>query len=196
MGLPSATTILSTLPGGIRATLSREGGDVATYAVRMATRGAGQLSLDGLNWQNVQNVWGLCSDFDPLFRVGDVFDVGTYGSTGTTKAFAIDTMVTCGNLVCRATVVLCGDVAKIDGNDYYCQVNGVRQEMEMMMGGARQDEEQGFYIPASTVSDVEMVTGTPVVIQDIEYVIRTVSESAVRNVLCVRCARKGKAKNG
>lgn len=109
MGLPNATSLLSNLPNGMRAVVSRDS-VVASYAIRTAVNDAGQFSPAGLDRDVKVNVWTLSADFNPKIKIGDVLVVdGTY-------AVVIDAMLTIGNLVNRANVLLFEDTITVTYN--------------------------------------------------------------------------------
>ena len=181
MSLPNATSILSTLPSGIRATVSR-GGVVATYAVRTAINESGSLSQGGLERFAKTNVWTVCADFSPRISVGDVLKVGGL------DAFVVDAMTSCANLISKANVVLCEDVVTVGDLSFNCQLGMVSQEFEPGLTGFLPDDTQGFFVPESIIPEgVELDISTAVVIAGKNYTVAKVSRDARYGILCVTC---------
>lgn len=199
MGLPNATAILTTLPGGLRAVVARsDDGVVASYAVRTAARETGTLSLTGLDPRALQNVWTLAADFVQPIRVGDVLSIASYPTGAAVTAFVVDVLLTAGALVSRATCALCADTVTIDGKDCACMLAALSQDITTEFGGFLPDESQGFYLPLSACPDPEagIATGTPIQISGEDFSVFKVSRSAKYNVLCVTATRKGAPRNG
>jgi hypothetical protein len=171
---------------------------VASYAVRTAANDQGELSLSGLTPNKTQNIWTLCADFTPAIGVGDVLKISTYPAAASEVCFVENAMQTSGLLVCRATVVLCTDTVTIDGQDCFCDIAGVQQDVMQDIGGFTPSETQGFFIPVSSLPDPgKMIeTGDSVAISGAEYSVEKVSLSHNRLVACVTCSRRGAAKNG
>lgn len=196
MGLPNATSILSTLPGGLRATVSR-GSVVASLAVRTAINEAGQLSLGGLERMARNNIWTLVADFTPRVKVGDVLTVNGV------PAFVVDAMTSCGNLVSRAQVVLCEDSVTTGELVIPCHLGLLGQDVEVSLGGFLPDDVQGFFVPESilpsTIGDdgeahlVEIAVSTQVLISGETFNVEKVARDSRHDVLCVTCRRRGAA---
>lgn len=177
MGLPNATKMLSSLPNGLRAVVSRDDdGDVATLAIRTAINESGQLLIGGVVATARANVWTLTADFDPDIAAGDVLLVDSV------PAVVVDTMTTCGNLLNRAQVVLCDDTATINGTAYSCNV-GMLQDG----GGSGEDRFMPEYLRGLFVPGVhpEIEAGQSLVIKSARFTVETVRNDPVNNVTCV-----------
>ena len=195
MGLPNATSLLSTLPGGLRATVSR-GGVVATLAVRTAIRDSGTLSLGGLECDVRTAVWVLTAEF-PQVRVGDAFTVDRK------PAFTVNAMTTCGNLVSRAEVILCEDSVTVGETAVPCHLGMLAQDVEAGLGGFTPDDLQGFFVPVSAIpsvvgddgvaAPVTIAVSTQVVISGETMNVVKVARDSKHNILCVTCSRRGDA---
>lgn len=187
MGLPNATSILSTLPDGLRATVSR-GGVVASLAVRTAINEAGQMSLSGLDRFARVNVWTLVSDFDPRVSVGDTLTVDDV------PAIVTDAMTTCAALVNRAQVVLCEDAVAIGDVSVACHLGMLGQDTLTDLGGFTPEDTQGFFVPESIIPDgVTLQPTQPVTIGSEQLIVERVSRDSRHGVLCVTARRKGAA---
>ena len=185
MGLPNATSILTTLPGGIRAIVRRDS-VVETCAVRTAISESGSLSLSGLERLAKINIWTLCADFTPRVSVGDVLYVDGVPS------FAVDVMTSCGNLISRANVVLCEDKVTIGDIEIPCQLGMVSQDMAMGIDGFSPDDAQGFFVPESIIPEgVEISTASPATISGKRLTVEKISRDAKYGILCVMCRRRG-----
>jgi len=103
MGLPNATSILSTLPGGLRVTVKR-GSVVASLAVRTSITETGQSSEGVVDRFARANIWTIMADFDPRIKVGDMLTVNGI------QGIVVEATSSCGDLISRATVVLGNDI--------------------------------------------------------------------------------------
>jgi len=186
--MPNATSILSTLPNGMRAAVTRDDGAVASLAVRTSIHDAGQLSLGGIEGDVRTAVWTLVADFNPEIRVGDVLTVDTV------PAIVANVMTTIGDLVSRAQVVLCEDTVTIDGIDLACSVGLLAQDVGSSLGGFLPEDMQGFFIPASLLPEgAEITQSTAVEIAGETLIVEKVSSSPNHAILCVTCRRRGAA---
>lgn len=187
MGLPNATSILTSLPTGIRAVVSRAG-VVASYAVRTAINESGQLSLSGLEKLAQTNAWTIVADFTPRVGVGDVLFVDAVPS------FVVDALTSCGNLISRARVVLCEDIVTVGDREINCQLGLLSQDVDMGLGGSSPSDSQGFIVPVSVIPEgVEIVISAPILIYGERFLVEKVSRDAKHDVLCVSCKRRGDA---
>ena len=197
MSLPNATSILTTLPNGMRAVVIRDDGAVASLAVRTSIHDVGSLSLGGLECDVRTAVWTLVADFDPQIRVGDVLNVDTV------PAFVVNAMTTIGNLVSRAQVVLCEDTMTVGGVDVPCHRGMLTQDIETGLGGFLPDDMQGLFVPESILPSeigddgeshqIEIVVSTPITISGEQFNVEKVSRDAHHGLLCVTCRRRGDA---
>lgn len=105
MGLPNATSLLTNIPAGMRATM-RRGSTVASLAVRTASNEAGELSPQGLKDAASINVWFLSADFSPPVRNGDTLTIDGV------QALVVDRLVTCGGAITRVNALQSQDLAK------------------------------------------------------------------------------------
>lgn len=186
--MPNATSILRTLPGGMRAVVTRDDGAVASLAVRSAIQNAGTISLNGIESQVKTAVWTLVSDFKQPIRIGDVLTVDQVPGIVTAS------MTTCGNLVNRAQVLLCEDTVTISDTELACQLGSLGQDMDMGLGGFLPEDMQGFFMPESLLPEgVTITQSTSVVIAGETLLVEKVSRNTKHAVLCVTCRRRGDA---
>lgn len=177
MGLPNATKMLSSLPNGLRAVVSRDDdGDVATLAIRTAINESGQLQIGGVVATSRANVWTLVADFSPAIAAGNVLLVDSV------PAVVVDTMTTGGGLLNRAGVVLCRDTVTINGSSYSCNVG-------ILSDGAGGSEYQflpeylrGLFIAGERT---EIESGQPLVLNGAAFTVETVRIDPMHNVTCV-----------
>ena len=189
MSLPNATSILGTVPNGLRVVVARmDDGVVATLAVRTALHETGGLSLGGLERLAKINVWTLAADFIPRVSVGDTLTVDTV------PAFVVEAMLTCGALVNRAAVVLCEDSVTVGDIEIACQLGLLGQDMAASLGGFLPDDTQGFFVPVKLIPDgVEIKETTPVTIAGEQFSVEKVSRDSRHGILCVTCKKRGAA---
>lgn len=184
--MPNATSILSTLPNGLRAEVSRDDGAVASLAIRTALRDSGQLSLGGMDSDLRTAVWTLASDFKTPIRVGDVLMVDKV------PAIVVDVLTTCGNLVCRSQVLLCEDTVTINDVDIACSIGLLDQSVDPGLGGFLPEDMQGLFIPESLLPEgVTITQSTVVTFHGEDLVVEKVSRSPDHSILCVTCKRRG-----
>lgn len=185
--LPNATAILSSLPSGLRAVVSRvDDGVVATLAVRTALHESGTLSLGGLDRQTKTNVWTLAADFAERVAVGDTLRVDG------TPAIVVDAMLTAGGLVSRAGVVLCEDSVTVGDIDIPCQLGLLGEDIATSLGGFLPEDTQGFFVPALLVPEgVDIAEATPVMIAGVQMAVEKVSRDSRHGILCVTCKKRG-----
>ena len=187
--LSNATSILSRVPNGLRAAVTRvDDGVVATLAVRTALHESGSLSLGGLDRLAKVNVWTLAADFSPRIGIGDTLTVDTV------PAFVVDAMLTCGALVNRASVVLCNDSVQVGDIVLPCQLGLLGESVDISLGGFLPDDTQGFYIPGIIIPDgVEISESTPVLISGEQFNVSKVSRDSRHGILCVTAKKSGAA---
>ena len=187
MSLPNATSLLRTLPNGMRAVVSRDT-TVASLAVRTAIHDTGSLSLGGLECDLKTVVWTLDEEFDPAIRIGDVLLVDSV------PAFVVNAMTTCGNLVNRAQVVLCIDSVIVGDITIACHLGLLAQDVASSLGGFLPEDMQGFFVPLSVIPEgVEIETGVPVTISGEQLIVEKVARDSRHGILCVTARRRGDA---
>jgi hypothetical protein len=189
MGLPNATSILSNIPAGLRAVVSRvDDGEVATLAVRTALNESGSISLSGLDRMVRTNIWMLTVDFSGGVTVGDTLMVSNV------PAIVFDAMTSCGGLITRAAVVLCEDTVSVGDVDLACHLGMLGQDADASLGGFLPEDTQGFFIPEAIIpAGVEIAATDPVVIAGEQLIVHHVSQDHRHGVLCVTCKRRGDA---
>jgi len=183
----NATSILSTLPNGLRVTVKR-GNEVASLAVRTAINESGQMSLGGIDRLARTNLWTLVADFPIRIQIGDVLTMGT------TPAFVVNAMTSCGNLINRAQVILCEDTVTISGIDIACQIGMLEQDIAVDLGGFLPEDKQGFFVPVSLLPEgLEINQSTPVQIAGEQLIVEKIARDPRHDILCVTCRRRGDA---
>lgn len=74
MSLPSATSIIRTMPSGLRVVMKRDN-VVATLAVRTSSHDMGGASEDDITRERRVVLFCVAADFSPVISVGDVLSI-------------------------------------------------------------------------------------------------------------------------